>query len=157
MINSYKPQKNYYTEVFMPLKSFGKIWERMAQEQLIKKSDNTLKLLSECNDYRYDFILSNDMKYEVKASPKAIETGQFYIEFLQFNKPSGISITESDYYILILPKIKPLYIQILTLELQFLIKTEQFDDVIYGSLWNNYTAGYLFNVDLLVGSGEIIN
>ena len=38
--------------------------------------------------------------YEVKADHKAIKTGNFFIEYLGYNKPSGIAITKANYYIL---------------------------------------------------------
>jgi hypothetical protein len=44
----------------------------------------------------------HDTKYEVKTDRSAIKTGNFFIETNnKYGKPSGLMVTESDYYILI--------------------------------------------------------
>jgi predicted RNA-binding protein with PIN domain len=51
-------------------------------------------------DSHKDFLVG---KHEVKTDYKTIETGNFYIEYSQLNnngyKPSGIDVTESDFWV----------------------------------------------------------
>lgn len=49
------------------------------------------------NSY-YDIITKDGIKYEIKSDRMAHKTGNLCIEFECSNKPSGISITQSDYY-----------------------------------------------------------
>jgi len=49
--------------------------------------------------YDYDFII-DDIKYECKYDKLASKTGNICIEFECNNKPSGISTTQSKYYII---------------------------------------------------------
>ena len=49
--------------------------------------------------YDYDFII-DDIKYECKYDKLVSKTGNICIEFECNNKPSGISTTQSKYYII---------------------------------------------------------
>jgi len=49
--------------------------------------------------YDYDFII-DDIKYECKFDKLASKTGNICIEFECNSKPSGISTTQSKYYII---------------------------------------------------------
>lgn len=51
------------------------------------------------NDNKYDFMTSDGLKYEVKCEPSSLKTGNFFIEFKGYGKPSGLSVTEADFYI----------------------------------------------------------
>lgn len=51
------------------------------------------------NDNRYDLILDDKIKIEVKADRLSYHTNNIAIEFECFDNPSGISISEADYYI----------------------------------------------------------
>lgn len=46
----------------------------------------------------YD-IINNNIKYEVKCDRLAAKTGNVAIEYECFNKPSGITTTQADYYV----------------------------------------------------------
>jgi len=72
-------------------------YEVIASE-LIKEKYN-VDVLSFCNDNRYDFEMSNNMKCEVKTEPASLKTFNFFIEIFAYGKPSGLSITEATYYI----------------------------------------------------------
>ena len=61
------------------------------------------------NDFKYDLKVSqvkeealgeifNSAKIEVKYDLKAHITGNVYVEYISRGKPSGISISEADYY-----------------------------------------------------------
>ena len=56
-------------------------------------------------DSHKDFLVG---KHEVKTDYRTAETGNFYIEFTQYNgneyKPSGIDITEADFWVQASPK-----------------------------------------------------
>ena len=64
----------------------------------IEKLNNT-STLNFCNNYKYDFITSDNITYEVKTEPKSLKTNNFFIEFSGYGKPSGISTSESNFYI----------------------------------------------------------
>ena len=62
---------------------------------------NHVTILNTCNNYKYDFKTDDHQTFEVKSDKARLKTNNFYIEFLGRNdKKSGISITESDYYII---------------------------------------------------------
>lgn len=93
--------QNYYN-FFIENKSKFDIYETIALERVIKYYKNVFNLVEICNNYKYDFMLSNNKKYEVKADLASLKTGNFYIEYYDnFNKkPSGIDISESNHYII---------------------------------------------------------
>ena len=84
--------------IFLKLLNDNKIYEQIALEKVIKL--NNVSLLKTCDNYKYDFKTSDNLKYEVKADHKCNITGNFFIEFNGYNKPSGISTTKANYYIL---------------------------------------------------------
>jgi hypothetical protein len=51
------------------------------------------------DDNRYDLLLDNQIKVEVKADRLSHSTRNMAIEFECFDKPSGINTSEADYYI----------------------------------------------------------
>ena len=61
---------------------------------------NNVKKINYCNNNKYDFLTSDNLKYEVKTEPTSLKTNNFFIEFEGYKKPSGISTTEADYYII---------------------------------------------------------
>ena len=61
---------------------------------------NKVKVINFNDDNKYDFLTSDNLKYEVKTEPASIKTNNFFIEFLGYNKPSGITTTEANYYII---------------------------------------------------------
>ena len=50
--------------------------------------------------FAYDFRTSDGLTYEVKADKASQKYPNFFIEFLQNGKPSGIRTTEANYYII---------------------------------------------------------
>lgn len=67
--------------------------------ELIEKVKG-VKILKYCSNNSYDFKTDDNIKYEVKAEPKSIYTKNYFIEFSGYGKPSGISTTKADYYII---------------------------------------------------------
>ena len=59
-----------------------------------------VEILHYCNDNKYDFLTNDNIKYEVKAEPMSIKTNNYFIEYMGYGKPSGISTTDADYYII---------------------------------------------------------
>lgn len=150
---------NYYNEIFKPLLEIGILWEKKAQEQIITYYKDRYYVMKECSNNRYDFKLSNKQRYEVKCDFMALKTGNIYIEYEQFNKPSGIKTTKAQFYIIIIPKYydnicderdnKDLYIMIDIGLLKDAIYGLQFDIVIQPAKQNNFTGGYIFKIDVL--------
>ena len=75
------------------------IYETIAADKICVK--NHVTILNTCNDYRYDFKTDDHITFEVKTDRASLITSNYFIEFLgRDEKQSGISITESDYYII---------------------------------------------------------
>ena len=75
------------------------IYENISADKICVK--NHVTILNTCNNYKYDFKTDDHITYEVKSDKMSNITGNFYFEFLGRNeKQSGISTTESDYYII---------------------------------------------------------
>lgn len=58
--------------------------------------------LNKNSDYRYDLKMSfwgKEITYEVKTDIYPRDTGNIVIEFESRGKPSGISVTEADYFV----------------------------------------------------------
>jgi len=72
-------------------------YEVLASE-LIKKYKN-VEIVKFNNDNKYDFKDSDGIKYEVKCEPSSIKTGNYFIEFFAYGKPSGISVSKAHFYI----------------------------------------------------------
>ena len=75
------------------------IYENIAADKICAR--NHVTICNTCNNYKYDFKTDDHITFEVKTDKASLKTNNFYIEFLGRNdKKSGISITESDYYII---------------------------------------------------------
>ena len=72
-------------------------YEVIASE-LIKKYKN-VGITKFCDNNKYDFKTSDGIKYEVKCEPSSIKTGNYFVEFFAYGKPSGISTTKAHFYI----------------------------------------------------------
>lgn len=109
--------------------------------------DKGYKFLSENKDYKYDLLMSfngREITYEIKTdvyvSPKK-DTGNLVVEFESRGKPSGISVTEADYYVYYMPKLKEIW-NIKMDELKSLIDDNNFKEVNGGDVGSN-TKMYL--------------
>ena len=72
---------------------FGKKYEKICE----KYFDN-IEYAPNIKFSKYDFI-SNGIKYEVKCDRLSYKTGNICLEIECYGKPSGISLSESEYYI----------------------------------------------------------
>ena len=70
----------------------------VSASELIKKIYN-VDIVSFCDDARYDFKDANGVSYEVKTEPSSLIYHNNFIEVFAYGKPSGLSITEANYYI----------------------------------------------------------
>ena len=86
-----------YQQFIENLKKFQP-YEAEAAQRIEKL--NKVKVINFNDDNKYDFLTSDNLKYEVKTEPASIKTNNFFIEFLGYGKPSGITTTEADYYII---------------------------------------------------------
>ena len=110
----------------------------------ITKLNNT-KLLRFCDNYKYDFITYPDkLKFEVKTDVRSLKTDNFFIEFNGYGKPSGITITKSNYYIL---SDTINYYLIETNKLKTLIENYTFRIV---PTSDKSTYGYLINKNIII-------
>lgn len=100
---------------------------------------NNTKLKNLCDNNKYDFKTIDNIKYEVKTEPKSLTTNNFFIEFKGYNKPSGITTTRSNYYI-INDTIN--YYMIKTEQLKYMISTNKYKVV---NTKDNLTFGYLIS------------
>jgi len=64
------------------------------------------KFLNKNNDYRYDYKMQYGFKtitYEQKTDVYPRDTGNLVIEFECRGKPSGIAVTDADYFVIFFP------------------------------------------------------
>ena len=85
--------KNYHIQ-----KKASMIYETLSAERVCRR--NSVKIIEICENADYDFKTSDGLTYEVKADSMSLKTGNFFIEFIGYGQPSGISISKSNYYIL---------------------------------------------------------
>jgi hypothetical protein len=67
--------------------------------ELIKERDN-VEIVRRCDNFKYDFKTSKGFKYEVKCDEASLKYGNYFIEFMGYGKPTGITTTKAHYYIL---------------------------------------------------------
>jgi len=152
-----KYDKQYFNNVFKPLLNLGQEFEKIAIKRLIKyyNYDENIKVYSNDTN-KYDVMLNN-ISYEIKTDIRAATTNNIFVEFIQNGKLSGISTTEADNYIIVIPYEKlPLFILIDVLELQFLIQTMQYKNIIQPNKHNNFTSGYIFDVQTIIKNSKLI-
>ena len=74
----------------------GNDGEKIARETIIKNYDVTILNITDKFSYKYnlyDFQTSDGIKYEVKADRISNTTHNFFIEYYAYGKPSGITIS----------------------------------------------------------------
>jgi hypothetical protein len=99
-MNKQKQTKQESYKLFQKQLIIGQYWENEAQKVIIKYLNESVHVIEICNDYKYDFRLSNNITCECKMNSNRLN---FFVEYLQFGRPSGLSITHADYYIFIIP------------------------------------------------------
>ena len=135
--------KNYY-KYFLENKAKYDVYEVIALERVIKYYNDEYSLFHMCNNYKYDFKLSNLKTYEVKADVRSITTRNFYVEYYDTynDKPSGISTSISNYYVITDTNN---YYMISTRKLRKLCK--KYNSILNG---NKSALGYLVPVDIVI-------
>ncbi len=126
----------------------GQLYEKMAQQQLMKYYDNKYVVISTCDNNKYDFMMTNNMKYEVKADVLSSKTGYIFIENIQYDKASGIDVTEADYYIIIVvtSNMFKSFEQYLMIDVSVL--KQLITDKLYTKIYSDkFKSGYLFNLE----------
>ena len=149
-----KPDKNYFKDDFLPKLELGLIYKDKALQKILKYYGSNIKLLRTNDDFKYDFELSNGIKFEVKVDIKASLTNNIFIEYLQFNISSGIDKTEAEYYIIIVPMNE--YILIKTNVIKKLINEKLYKFIIQPNRNNNFTAGYIFDKQIIINNCILI-
>jgi hypothetical protein len=129
-------------KVFERKLQLGLYWERQAISTLINYFDGKYSLLNTNDDYKYDFQLTNGLKYEVKYDHMASKTNNIFIEFEQYNKPSGILKTYADYYIIIVPYDQIKFLMVRVDDIIEFIKNSRYKKI-YG---DEFKKGFLFDV-----------
>ena len=81
----------------------GQLWEDKAK--LFITQYKNVEVVEEQNKdnystMHYDFKTSDGISYEVKADKRSFSTGNFFIEYSGYGKPTGIRITTADKHIL---------------------------------------------------------
>jgi hypothetical protein len=131
--------------------SIGQKYEVIAQDRIIEYYENKLKVIETCDNYKYDFRLSNDFTYEVKFERSSLKTNNIFLEYIAFQKPSGIDMTQADYYIFVLP--------VNETDNQFvLIDVDTLKQLIIDKQYtrehtDKYKSGYIFSKFIIIHKG----
>ena len=124
----------------------NKIYETIAAERICEL--NNVSVLNTSDNADYDFQTSDNLTYEIKADHLVLKTGNFFIEFYGYGRPSGISISLSNYYILT----DTLYF--------FLIPTDKLKQLVENCeikhTANGSTSGYIINRYFIVKNSVCI-
>jgi hypothetical protein len=132
----------------------GQLYEKIAIEHIIKFYKGKYQLVETNDDSRYDFILSNNKTYEVKALLKVYVYQNIFVEYIAFKKPSGIQLTHANFYVFVL-------IDKGTVKQTIIISTAKLKRLISeGKYMKNYVdklkAGYIFSLQLLFDQSLIV-
>jgi len=122
----------------------GKEAEREFATVLIQRGQ--LKALSFNDDNRYDLavLLSNGVrfKFEIKDDMTASRTGNVGVEFECRGKPSGINVTEADYWVF---RLDGLFYSVKTEDLRRLIERKAYWRIGVGGDTGSQTKIYLLH------------
>ena len=139
---------------FMKDLKIGQLYEKIAIEHIIKYYKDKYQLIETNDDSRYDFILSNNKTYEVKALLKVYMYQNIFIEYMAFKKPSGIQLTCANFYVFVLidkGQVKQIII-ISTSKLKRLISENKY----IKNYIDELKAGYIFNLQFLIEQSLLI-
>jgi hypothetical protein len=127
----------------------GQSYEALAQEKIRNLQNNSIEKIITNNTSAYDFkIFPSNETFEVKADLLAIKTGHFFIETYGYGKPSGLSISDSIFYIFTDTKY------------YFLIETEKLKKLVIDcpikKTKDEKTIGFLLNRFDLIKNSKLI-
>jgi hypothetical protein len=87
-------RENFYNKNVKPFLKY----EKEAAKRIEKLFNVKIKKFNENN--KYDFITTDNIKYEVKTDVLSKKTNNFFIEFSGYGKNSGITVSEANFYII---------------------------------------------------------
>lgn len=132
--------------------------EREVGELLEKFYNAEIKEFKENSDY--DILVDiegKEYKFEVKEDFMCVDTGNVALEFECRGKPSGIAISDADYYIYkLVMKNGPEYIMHSTKELKSMIEKKKYFRIVVGGDKGSNTMNYLFKYSAFVRGGKRI-
>lgn len=130
--------------------------EHEVSELLEKFYNAEIKEFKENSDY--DILAEIDgkeLKFEVKEDFMCVDTGNVALEFECRGKPSGIAISDADYYIYkLVMKNGPEYIMHSTKELKSMIEKKKYFRIVVGGDKGSNTMNYLFKYSAFVRGGK---
>jgi hypothetical protein len=132
----------------------GMLYETIALKQILNFYHDKYKLVATNDDNRYDFLLSNNKSYEVKGLIKVYKYELIFVEDTAFDKPSGISVSQANFYIFVLinDAIVKQTIVISTVKLKRLINEKKYIKYYVDPL----KSGYLFDLNYLISESLTI-
>jgi hypothetical protein len=139
----YKENGNYNFKKDIILGEEGEIF---IKDFLLKKG---FIFITDNKDNNFDLIMSyegREFKYEIKTDvllSTQNDTGNLVVEFESRGKPSGISVTQADYFVYFIPKLKEIW-NIKVENLKNIINNNKLKKVSGGDLDSN-TKMYLIN------------
>jgi hypothetical protein len=101
-MNSFNSKKVY--RCFKECLALGQEYEVMALEKIKKLNSVDVKQTQTKDNFKimfHDFETMDDLKYEVKADFASEVSGNFFCEFAIMDKPSGLLISDADFYIIV--------------------------------------------------------
>ena len=138
-----------YKNFKIKLKQYSTYEDIVARKLIIKY--NLLSEYIKCETNEYDIKLSNNITYELKCDIMGSKTGNCFIEYLGYGKPSGIAITKAKFYILSFDTIS--YYLIKVDELKTLIKDNNYRIV---QTKDKSTSGFLIPISAIILHSELI-
>ncbi len=135
-------------KTFLKDLNVGQLYEKLAIDSIIKYYKGKYNLVETNDDSRYDFKLSNDKTYEVKALLKVYKYQNVFVEYMAFKKPSGIAVTKANFYVFVLIDscvVKRILI-ISTAKLKRLIDEKKY----VKNYVDDLKAGYIFNLQFVI-------
>jgi hypothetical protein len=125
-------------------------YEDVVALKLIEKH-NLEPSYEKCINNKFDIKLSNNITYEIKCDVMASKTKNFFIEHFGYGKPSGIKITQANFYVLSFDVIN--YYQISVIELRKLLATNNYKII---STRDKLTYGQLVPINDIISISELI-
>jgi hypothetical protein len=101
-MNTFNNQKVYRN--FKECLQLGQEYELLALDKIKKLNMVEVKQTQTKDNFKimhHDFQTTDDIKYEVKADFASEVSGNFFCEFAIIDKPSGLLISDADYYIIV--------------------------------------------------------
>ncbi len=101
-MNSFNNQKVYRN--FKECLQLGQEYELLALDKIKKLNIVDVKQIQNKDNFKimhHDFQTTDDIKYEVKADFASEVSGNFFCELAIMDKPSGILISDADFYIVV--------------------------------------------------------